>query len=103
VIGERILAAAPVLRTVARIVRAAHEQYDGTGYPDRIAGEQIPLAARIVAVCDAYDAMISDRPYRAAMPRAAAIAELERCAGTQFDPAVVAAAVAVLQARAAVV
>jgi diguanylate cyclase (GGDEF)-like protein len=103
VIGERILAAAPVLRTVARIVRAAHEQYDGTGYPDRIAGEQIPLAARIVAVCDAYDAMISDRPYRAAMPRAAAIAELERCAGTQFDPAVVAAAVAVLQTRAALV
>jgi HD-GYP domain-containing protein (c-di-GMP phosphodiesterase class II) len=61
----------------------------GAGYPDRLAGEQIPLGSRIIAVCDAWDAMTTDRPYRAAMSRDDAIAELWRCAGTQFDPAVV--------------
>jgi HD-GYP domain-containing protein (c-di-GMP phosphodiesterase class II) len=91
VLGERILSAAPALRPVAAIVRASHERWDGTGYPDRLRGEEIPLAARIVAVCDAYDAIISDRCYRAARSDQAARAELLREAGRQFDPVVVAA------------
>ena len=73
----------------ARLVRSSHERFDGKGYPDQLAGDEIPLGARIVAVCDAYDAMVSDRPYRRAMPGERAIQELRRCAGTQFDPAVV--------------
>jgi len=90
-LGERILSAAPALRPVAAIVRSSHEWWDGNGYPDRLRGEQIPLAARIVAVCDAYDAMISDRCYRSAYAPAAAREELRRGAGRQFDPTVVAA------------
>jgi diguanylate cyclase (GGDEF)-like protein len=90
-IGERIVAAAPALKSVALLVRASHERHDGRGYPDGLAGEDIPLGARIVAVCDSFDAMVADRPYRAAVPAAVALGELERCAGTQFDPAVVAA------------
>jgi two-component system, cell cycle response regulator len=89
VIGERILLAAPALKPVAALVRASHERWDGNGYPDRLTAEAIPLGARIVAVCDAYDAMTSERGYRAALPHPAAIAELRRCAGTQFDPTVV--------------
>jgi putative nucleotidyltransferase with HDIG domain len=89
IIGDRILAAAPALRRVGRIVRGSHERWDGAGYPDRLAGEEIPLASRIIAVCDAYDAMTEDRPYRSAMPDHEAAAELRRCAGTQFDPGVV--------------
>ena len=80
-----------VLAEVGIIVRHHHERWDGRGYPDRIAGEAIPLAARIICVCDAYSAMTTNRPYRAAMPVADAVAELERCAGDQFDPAVVVA------------
>jgi two-component system, cell cycle response regulator len=91
VIGERILGAAPAMRPVARLVRASHERFDGGGYPDGLAGAAIPLGARIIAVCDGYDAMISDRPYRAPMTSERAIEELRRCAGTQFDPDVVAA------------
>jgi diguanylate cyclase (GGDEF)-like protein len=91
VLGERILSAAPALRPVARIVRASHEHWNGAGYPDGLAGESIPLAARIVAACDAYDAITSDRCYRPARPDAAARAELIREAGRQFDPVVVAA------------
>jgi diguanylate cyclase (GGDEF)-like protein len=91
IIGARIIAAAPELLPVADIVRSSHERWDGGGYPDRLAGDAIPLGARIVAVCDSYDAMTTDRAYRAAMPATDAIAELERCAGTQFDPHVVAA------------
>src|SRR3954465_4312184 len=90
-IGERILGAAVALRPVATLVRASHEHYDGGGYPNGLRGTDIPLGARIVSVCDAYDAMTSERPYKAAMTPDAAIAELRRCAGTQFDPAVVAA------------
>ena len=90
-IGERILNAAPALRPVARLVRSSHERWDGGGYPDGLAGEAIPLGARIVAVCDAYEAMTSARVYRAVVTPADALAELERCAGTQFDPSVVAA------------
>ncbi len=89
VIGERILSAAPALVPVARIVRASHERWDGSGYPDRLAGEDIPLGARIVAVCDAFHAMTSNRPYQAAVPMEAALVELRRCAGAQFDPQVV--------------
>ena len=77
-------------------MRASHERWDGDGYPDRTAGEDIPLGARIVAVCDAYDAMVADRPYRRARSAAEAIDELQRCAGGQFDPGVVGAFVAVL-------
>jgi two-component system, cell cycle response regulator len=88
-IGERILATAPALAPIARLVRASHERWDGRGYPDGTAGEQIPLGARIVAVCDAFDAMLSDRPYAGAMSAGAAIKELWRDAGSQFDPRVV--------------
>jgi two-component system, cell cycle response regulator len=70
-------------------VRASHERYDGTGYPDGLRGEEIPLGARIVGLCDAYDAMVSDRPYSAALSHDEAVAELKRCSGGQFDPLVV--------------
>jgi diguanylate cyclase (GGDEF)-like protein len=95
IIGERIINAAPELKNVAHIVRASHERYDGAGYPDGTAGEDIPLGARIVAVCDAYDAMVTTRAYRGALPADEALAELERCAGAQFDPAVVKAFIGV--------
>jgi two-component system cell cycle response regulator len=89
-IGERIIAAAPALAGVAKLVRSIHERIDGTGYPDGLTGEEIPLGARIVSVCDAYDAMTNgDRPYRKAINQTAALVELRRCAGTQFDAAVV--------------
>jgi two-component system cell cycle response regulator len=88
-IGERILGAALALRPVARLVRSSHEHFDGNGYPDGLRGHDIPLGARIVAVCDAYDAMTSDRPYQRSLGRDAALDELRRCAGTQFDPDVV--------------
>jgi diguanylate cyclase (GGDEF)-like protein len=96
-VGEVILSAAPALRSVAVLVRSTHERMDGTGYPDGLAGAEIPLGARIVAVCDAFDAMTSDRAYRPAMSREAALEELEAGAGTQFDPAVVEAARAALE------
>jgi diguanylate cyclase (GGDEF)-like protein len=96
VIGERILMAAPALRRVARLVRSSHERWDGGGYPDRLAGEEIPIGARIVSACDAYDAMVSDRPYRLAMDEDEARDELRRCGGTQFDPEVIDALMAVL-------
>ena len=98
VIGERILASAPALRPVASLVRASHERFDGTGYPDGLRGEEIPLGSRIVAVCDAFDAMTSDRPYRPAMTVSAALSELRSCAGRQFDPTVVDAFVAAHEA-----
>jgi diguanylate cyclase (GGDEF)-like protein len=98
-IGERIVAAAPALGTVAKLVRASHERWDGDGYPDGTAREAIPLGARIVAVCDAYDAIVADRAYRRGRSAAEAMDELERCAGAQFDPAVVAAFAAVLAAE----
>ncbi len=89
-IGERIIAKAPSLRSTASIVRASHERFDGSGYPDGLAGTSIPLAARIVGVCDAFAAMIGTRPYRDKLSASDALAELVRCAGTQFDPEVVA-------------
>jgi two-component system cell cycle response regulator len=88
-VGERILAAAPAMVPVARLVRASHERYDGDGYPDRRSGKEIPIGARIIAVCDAFHAMRSDRPYQVAVDDEHAIAELRRAAGTQFDPDVV--------------
>jgi two-component system, cell cycle response regulator len=98
-VGERILAAAPALHRVSRLVRASHERYDGTGYPDRLAGDDIPLGARIIFVCDAFDAMISERPYHRAASTEEALDELRRCAGTQFDPHAVEAFAGVLAAR----
>jgi HD-GYP domain-containing protein (c-di-GMP phosphodiesterase class II) len=83
-----------VLAEVGIIVRHHHERWDGGGYPDRIAGEAIPLAARIICACDAYNAMTTNRPYRPAVPVADAVAELGRCSGAQFDPAVVEALLA---------
>jgi two-component system, cell cycle response regulator len=88
-IGERILSAAPAMVPVARLVRSSHERWDGDGYPDRLRGEQIPIGARIIAVCDAFDAMVSKKPYRRSMESSQALTELRRCAGTQFDPALV--------------
>jgi HD-GYP domain-containing protein (c-di-GMP phosphodiesterase class II) len=88
--GERILKqVGGALARVARIVRSSHERFDGRGYPDGLAGEMIPIESRIVAVCDAFSAMTTDRPYRVAMPVDAALEELRGCAGTQFDPQVV--------------
>ena len=89
VIGERILASAPALTRISRLVRSTHERLDGRGYPDGLSAEQIPLLARIVSACDAFHAMIEARPYRQALSEENAIAELRRCSGTQFDPAVV--------------
>jgi response regulator RpfG family c-di-GMP phosphodiesterase len=91
VIGEAIIAVAPALRPVAALVRSSHERWDGRGYPDGLAGEAIPLGARIVAVCDAFSAMLQTRPYGETLDEEAALDELRRCAGSQFDPAVVAA------------
>jgi diguanylate cyclase (GGDEF)-like protein len=88
-IGERILRAIPGMGAVARIVRHEHERWDGNGYPDGLAGTEIPVGSRIILACDAYHAMTSDRPYRKAMDHADAMAELSSNAGTQFDPEVV--------------
>jgi HD-GYP domain-containing protein (c-di-GMP phosphodiesterase class II) len=90
--GERMLQqVGGLLANVGHIVRATHEHYNGGGYPDGLAGDAIPIEARIVCTCDAYSAMTTDRSYRKAMPKAEALAELRRCAGTQFDPSVVTA------------
>jgi HD-GYP domain-containing protein (c-di-GMP phosphodiesterase class II) len=92
VLGEQMLdQIGGLLGDVGRIVRSCHERWDGTGYPDRLAGEDIPLAARIVCACDAWSAMRTDRAYRRALPVEAAVTELRACAGTHFDPRVVAA------------
>jgi diguanylate cyclase (GGDEF)-like protein len=88
-IGERIIGAAPALAAAAKLVRSTHERLDGSGYPDGLAGDQIPLGARIIAVCDAFTAMTSPRPHAAQRTIGEAIAELRQCANTQFDPAVV--------------
>jgi diguanylate cyclase (GGDEF)-like protein len=96
VIGERIVNAAEALRPVGRVVRSSHERWDGGGYPDGLAGEDIPLGARIVLACDAWDAMTSDRSYRDAIGAHEAAAELRRHAGRQFDPDVVEALLTVV-------
>ena len=100
--GERMLVqVGGLLGEVGHLVRSCHERWDGGGYPDSLAGEEIPLVARIVCACDAYNAMTTDRPYRRARSPREAAAELERCAGTQFDPRVVAALVATVRPLAA--
>jgi putative nucleotidyltransferase with HDIG domain len=82
---------------VHQLVRWSHERWDGDGYPDGLSGVAIPLGARVISVCDAYDAMVSNRPYRSAMSGEAAVEELRLAAGTQFDPAVVDALVVELE------
>jgi putative nucleotidyltransferase with HDIG domain len=95
--GQRMLdRVGGLLGSVGVVVRASHERYDGGGYPDGLAGEAIPLASRIVAACDAFNAMTTTRSYRKAMPVATAIDELHSCSGSQFDPDVVKALVAVV-------
>jgi putative nucleotidyltransferase with HDIG domain len=98
IIGADILARIPFFEAVVPLVRSAHERWDGRGYPDGLAGEGIPLGARIICACDAYNAMITQRPYKLAMPVVDAKAELRRNAGTQFDPAVVDVLLATLEA-----
>jgi HD-GYP domain-containing protein (c-di-GMP phosphodiesterase class II) len=94
--GEQILAPVEFLAGVRVIVRHEHERWDGAGYPDKLAGEAIPLGSRIIFACDALHAMTSDRPYRTALSLEGAIGELRRHSGTQFDPRVVEALLAVL-------
>ena len=86
IIGERIISAIDYLAPIGKAIRAAHERWDGRGYPDGIAGEAIPRAARILFVCDAFHAMTSDRPYREAMPEEEALDELRRNAGRSSTP-----------------
>lgn len=88
VLGARMLERVEAVRRGLGCVLHHHERWDGTGYPHGLAGEEIPIEARILAVADAYDAMTSDRPYRVALEHADAVAEVERCSGTQFDPQV---------------
>jgi HD-GYP domain-containing protein (c-di-GMP phosphodiesterase class II) len=96
--GEKLLSqVGGILGNIGRIVRSCHEDWDGTGYPDGLVAEEIPLVARIVRCCDAFSAMTTDRPYRKARPVEEAVAELRRCSGTDFDPAVVDALAAVLE------
>jgi putative nucleotidyltransferase with HDIG domain len=98
-IGERILHGAPDLVSVAGLVRSSLERFDGSGYPDGLVGHAIPLEARIISCCDAFSAITTDRSYRKARSAGAALEELQRCAGSQFDPRVVDAAVAVTQRK----
>jgi diguanylate cyclase (GGDEF)-like protein len=88
-IGERILSSAPAMARVARLVRSTHERWDGTGYPDNLVGDEIPLGARVIAICDAFAAMTQQRPWRTPMSHQDAMKELQNCAGTQFDPELV--------------
>jgi HD-GYP domain-containing protein (c-di-GMP phosphodiesterase class II) len=96
-IGEEIIASTKGLAHLAPAIRAEHERWDGKGYPDGLSGEDIPVASRIVLVCDAFHAMTSDRPYRHALGAEDALAELERNAGTQFCPKTVEAFVGVFE------
>jgi HD-GYP domain-containing protein (c-di-GMP phosphodiesterase class II) len=86
VYGEEILTHFEILASEAKIIRHHHERYDGKGYPDTLPGEEIPRVARIISVCDAYDAMTSNRPYRKALDVVVALEEIRKCAGIQFDP-----------------
>ena len=88
-IGERIVLAAPALASTGPLIHSSHERIDGRGYPDGLGGEDIPLGSRLIAVCDAFDAMTSKRIYREPMSVDDAIAELKRYAGTQFDATIV--------------
>ncbi|MBV9256764.1 MAG: HD domain-containing protein, partial [Ktedonobacteraceae bacterium] len=88
-LGAQILEASPFLHDLIPAVHHHHERWDGNGYPDRLAQEDIPLAARIIAVAEAYDAMVRDYPYQSSRTPTEALSELARCSGTQFDPTVV--------------
>ena len=99
VLGQRMLERRTELLAIGPLVRATHERWDGLGYPDRLRGAAIPLPARIVAVCDAFDAMTRPRSYSASVSIAAALDELNECAGTQFDPGVVVAFCELLEGR----
>ena len=100
-LGDRLLEGIPYLSGVAReVVASHHEAWNGAGYPKSLRGQQIPLGARIFAVVDAFDAMTNDRPYRRALPVEEALAEIERCTGSQFDPAVTPAFVELVRFRA---
>jgi HD-GYP domain-containing protein (c-di-GMP phosphodiesterase class II) len=97
VLGEQILGQAPELTDVTPLVLHHQERYDGTGYPERLEGEEIPLGSRIIAAADAYHAIISDRPYRSRRTHSEAVMELGRCSGAQFDPSVVDSLLTVLE------
>jgi len=97
IIGEQILSPASSLKSIAKIVRYHHERFNGSGYPDGLIGEDIPRPARIIAVADCLDAMMSDRPYRKALSKDKIIAELKECSGRQFDPEVVTSALVILR------
>jgi two-component system cell cycle response regulator len=101
IIGERILGGVPSLQREASMVRSSHERWDGRGYPDGLAGEEIPLGARIILVADAFCAMTEDRPYAPARSVESTRQELHACSGAQFDPAVVTAFLAALDSRGA--
>jgi HD-GYP domain-containing protein (c-di-GMP phosphodiesterase class II) len=88
-IGAQILAPVPFLQPIRPIIRACHERWDGNGYPDGLAGKAIPLEARVIFVCDAFDAMVTDRPYRKALTEGEAVRRLKLSSGTQFDPQIV--------------
>ncbi|MBI3097069.1 MAG: HD domain-containing protein [Planctomycetes bacterium] len=96
-IGEQILAPIEEMRDIMHVIKHEHERWDGRGYPSRLSGEAIPLGARIVAIADAYDAIVTDRSYHRGEAREKAIAEIQRCSGTQFDPVLVEAFVRVMQ------
>ncbi len=98
-IGARILEPVPHFAQLVPLVRASHERYDGDGYPDGLSADRIPLGSRVIGVCDAFHAMTEDRVYRKAMAPAEAIAEIERCSGTQFDPECVRALLDVVRAE----
>jgi len=98
-IGQEMLERRMELLAIGPLVRATHERWDGTGYPDGLRGPSIPLPSRIVAVCDAFDAMTKPRVYSDSRPIQGALDELDRCAGTQFDPGVVTAFRALLESR----
>jgi len=96
-LGDTILGPLKFLGRVSTLVKHHHERWDGTGYPDKLSGEDIPLPSRIVAVADCYDALTTDRPYRDSMSGDHAIEEIQRNAGTQFDPSVVEALIEALR------
>lgn len=102
-IGEKIISPLETLKNLKPLIRHHQEYYDGGGYPDGLSGEAIPLACRILSVVDTFDAMTTDRPYRAALPIEAAIAELRRCVGTQFDPQIVEIFIRILEREESVI
>jgi two-component system cell cycle response regulator len=97
VVGAEVISHIPSVRPLVPVIQAHHEWWDGCGYPNHLQGEQIPFAARLISVVDAYSVMITDRPYQQACSPAAAVQELRRCAGTQFDPQVVEALILLLE------